>query len=180
VRLAVKVLQSYQGASNRVLSAERTREMLTPQGSWIGLGFPMIEEDGKKKLEHPGWNEGYHSLMVGCLYSGQGLVWRTNGAKGKPLGREVMRAIPQGFGRTRTRLGRRRGRSRGCVWGQRDWRNGGWHPLAMICSLSWHGFVSGRWRVWQDAWGDGLGRLLKRPHTASNMNGFSGLRCRKL
>jgi CubicO group peptidase (beta-lactamase class C family) len=97
-RLAVEVIKSHNNESNLVLSAEMTRQMLTPQVSWVGLGFPIIEEDGKKKFEHPGWNEGYHSLLVGCLDTGQGLVWMTNGANGKQLGREVMRAIPDIFG----------------------------------------------------------------------------------
>jgi hypothetical protein len=49
------------------------------------------------KFEHSGWNEGFHSLVVGCLDTGCGLVWMTNGAKGKHLGREVMRALPKAF-----------------------------------------------------------------------------------
>jgi len=97
-RFAVDVLESAKGESNRVLSTEMTRQMLTPQLSWIGLGFPIIEEDGCTKFEHPGWNEGFHSFLVAGLDSGQGLVWMTNGAKGKQLGREVMRAIPKVFG----------------------------------------------------------------------------------
>jgi CubicO group peptidase (beta-lactamase class C family) len=97
-RLTVEVLKSYKGESNLVLSAEMTRHMLTPQVSWVGLGFPMIEEDGMTKFEHPGWNEGFHSLLLGCLDTGQGFVWMTNGENGKRLGREVMRAIPKAFG----------------------------------------------------------------------------------
>lgn len=96
--LIVEVLKSYKNESNRVLSAEMTRQMLTPQVSWVGLGFPIIKMDGKTKFEHPGWNEGFHSLFVGCLDTGQGLVWMTNGANGKRLGREVTRAIPEAFG----------------------------------------------------------------------------------
>jgi CubicO group peptidase (beta-lactamase class C family) len=96
-RLAAEVLKSYRGESNRVLSVEMTRQMLTPQVSWIGLGFPIIQEDGLTKFEHPGWNEGFHCFMVGCLDTGCGLVWMTNGAKGKQLGREVMRALPKAF-----------------------------------------------------------------------------------
>jgi CubicO group peptidase (beta-lactamase class C family) len=97
-RLAVEVLKCAKGESNLVLSTEMTRQMLTPQVSWIGLGFPIIEEDGTTKFEHPGWNEGFFSLLVACLDTGQGLVWMANGAKGKHLGREVMRAIPKVFG----------------------------------------------------------------------------------
>jgi CubicO group peptidase (beta-lactamase class C family) len=97
-RLAVEVIQSRQGESNRVLSTEMTRQMLTPQISWIGLGFPIIQEDGRTKFEHPGWNEGFHSLLVGCPETGQGVVWMANGESGKSLGREVMRTLPGGFG----------------------------------------------------------------------------------
>ena len=97
-RLIIEVLKSYKNESNLVLSAEMTRQMLTPQVSWVGLGFPIIKMDGKTKIEHPGWNEGFHSLFVGCLDTGQGLIWMTNGENGKRLGREVMRAIPEAFG----------------------------------------------------------------------------------
>jgi len=97
-RLALEILKSYTGESNRVHSTEMTRQMLTPQVSWIGLGFPIIQEDGMTKFEHPGWNEGFHSLLVACLDTGCGLVWMTNGAKGKQLGREVMRALPEVYG----------------------------------------------------------------------------------
>jgi len=96
-RLAIEVLKSYTGESNRVHSVEMTRQMLTQQESWIGLGFPIIKEDGLTKFEHPGWNEGFHSFVVGCLDTKSGLVWMTNGAKGKHLGREAMRALPKAF-----------------------------------------------------------------------------------
>jgi CubicO group peptidase (beta-lactamase class C family) len=96
--LIVEVFKSYKNKSNLVLSAEMTRQMLTPQVSWNGLGFLLIIVDGITKFEHPGWNEGFHSLLVGCPETGQGLVWMTNGANGKRLGREVMHALPEGFG----------------------------------------------------------------------------------
>ena len=85
-RLIVEVLKSYKEESNLVLSAEVTRQMLTPRVSWVGLGFPMIEEDGRTKFEHPRWKEGFHSLLVGCLDTAQGLVWMANGTKDKHLG----------------------------------------------------------------------------------------------
>ena len=45
-RLIVEVLKSYKNESNLILSAEMTRQMLTPQVSWVGLGFPIVEKDG--------------------------------------------------------------------------------------------------------------------------------------
>jgi CubicO group peptidase (beta-lactamase class C family) len=94
-RLAIEVRQSLKGHSNKVLSKEMTHEMLTPQVSWVGLGFPLINIDGRKRFQHPGWNEGFHSLMVCTLDTGQGLVFMTNGENGKELGRELMLAIPE-------------------------------------------------------------------------------------
>jgi CubicO group peptidase (beta-lactamase class C family) len=94
VRLVVEVLESLKDRSNKVLTAEMTRQMLTPQVSWVGLGFPLINIDGRVRFEHPGWNEGFHSLMVCTLDTGQGLVFMTNGENGKNLGRELMLAIP--------------------------------------------------------------------------------------
>ncbi len=97
-RLTVQVLKSYENESNLVLSAEMTRQMLTPQVGWVGLGFPIMEKDGRIRFEHPGWNEGFHSLMAGYLNAGRGLVWMTNGENGKLLGHEVMRALDTVFG----------------------------------------------------------------------------------
>jgi len=97
-RLAVEVLKSYTNESNIVLSAEMTRQMLTPQVGWVGLGFPIIEMDGWTRFDHPGWNEGFHSLLVGYPGTGQGLVWMTNGENGKLLGQEVNRALAGVFG----------------------------------------------------------------------------------
>jgi CubicO group peptidase (beta-lactamase class C family) len=97
-RLIVEVLKSYENKSNLVLSVEMTRQMLTPQVGWVGLGFPIMEKDGRIRFEHPGWNEGYHSLMAGYLNTGRGLVWMTNGENGKLLGQEVMRALDNVFG----------------------------------------------------------------------------------
>lgn len=97
-RLIVEVFKSYINESNLVLSTEMTRQMLTPQVSWIGLGFPIIKVDGMKKFEHPGWNVGFHSLMVGCPHTGKGVVWMTNGENGKRFGWELMRAIPTSYG----------------------------------------------------------------------------------
>ena len=97
-RLIVEVFKSYKNELNLILSTEMTRQMLTPQVSWVGLGFPIIKMDDGIKFEHPGHNEGFHSLLVGSPDTGQGLVWMTNGENGKRLGREVMRAIPEDFG----------------------------------------------------------------------------------
>jgi CubicO group peptidase (beta-lactamase class C family) len=99
-RLIVEVLKSYKNESNRVLSAEMTRQMLTPQVSigvdwYCGLGFNIVKKNGMTRFGHPGWNEGFHCIMLGCLEPGQGEVWMTNGENGRHLGWEVSRALAE-------------------------------------------------------------------------------------
>jgi CubicO group peptidase (beta-lactamase class C family) len=99
-RLIGEVLKSYKNQSNRVLSAEMTRQMLAPQVTigkdwYCGLGFNIIARDGMTRIGHPGWNEGFHSIMLGCLELGQGEVWMTNGEGGRHLGWEVSRALAE-------------------------------------------------------------------------------------
>jgi CubicO group peptidase (beta-lactamase class C family) len=98
VRLLVEVLKSHKNESSIVLSTEMTRQMLTPQVGWIGLGYVIVEMDGWTRFDHAGWNEGFHSYITGYLGAGQGLVWMTNGENGKLLGQEVMYALAKVFG----------------------------------------------------------------------------------
>jgi CubicO group peptidase (beta-lactamase class C family) len=96
--LIIEIFKSCKNESGLVLSAEMTRQMLTSQVSWVGLGFPIIKKDGWTRFEHPGWNEGFHSNFIGFLGKGQGVVWMTNGENGKLLGQEVMRSLAKAFG----------------------------------------------------------------------------------
>jgi hypothetical protein len=31
---------------------------------------------------HPGWNAGFHNMMIACPETGQGMIWMSNGEKG--------------------------------------------------------------------------------------------------
>lgn len=96
-RLIVEIFKSYRGESGLILSPEMTRQMLTPYVDWVGLGYPIFKWDNKIRFEHPGWNEGFHSLYAGCPDTGQGVVWMANGENGKLLGNEVMRGLVKVF-----------------------------------------------------------------------------------
>jgi hypothetical protein len=98
--LTVEVLKPYQNESNRVLSAEMTRTMLTPQvnieADWdCGLAFNIVIKDGLTRIGHPGWNVGFHSIMLGCLEAGQGLIWMTISENGRHLGLEVSHGLAE-------------------------------------------------------------------------------------
>ena len=65
-----------------------------------GLGFLITYEDEKPRFGHSGWNEGYHSLIIGNPFNGQGYVWMTNGENGAKLGMEVTRGLIKTLGWT--------------------------------------------------------------------------------
>jgi CubicO group peptidase (beta-lactamase class C family) len=99
-RLIVEILKSYKNESNLVLSAEMILEMLNPQVNigedWdCGLAFNIVKKDGMTRFGHPGWNVGFHSIMLGCLETGQGLIWMTNGENGRLLGLEISRGLAE-------------------------------------------------------------------------------------
>jgi CubicO group peptidase (beta-lactamase class C family) len=98
--LTVEILKSYKNESNLVLSAEMAREMLAPEVNigvdWdCGLAFNIIQKDGMTIIGHPGWNVGFHCIMLVCLEAGQGLIWMTNGENGRRLGHEVSRGLAE-------------------------------------------------------------------------------------
>jgi CubicO group peptidase (beta-lactamase class C family) len=95
-----EVLKSYKNRSNRVLSAEMTRTMLAPQANidahWdCALAFNIVQKDGLTRIGHSGWNAGFHSILLGCLEAGQGLIWMTNGENGRKLGLEISHGLAQ-------------------------------------------------------------------------------------
>jgi CubicO group peptidase (beta-lactamase class C family) len=94
-RLIIEVLKSLKNESNHVLSAEMTRQMLIPQIGIGGVGFNIVIKDDMTRFGHPGWNEGFHSIIIGCPETGQGIVWMTNGENGRRLGREVSRGLAE-------------------------------------------------------------------------------------
>ncbi|MFN2219733.1 MAG: serine hydrolase [Anaerolineae bacterium] len=98
-RFVVEILKSYAGASNAVLSVEMTRQMLTlPPGGWYGLGFYLIEAEGRMRFQHPGWNEGYHAFVGGEVSTGEGVAWMSSGENGILLGLEMLRGLAKVLG----------------------------------------------------------------------------------
>ena len=93
--LIIEILKSLKNESNLVLSAEMTRQMLTPQIGMGGVGFNIVIKDGMTRFGHPGVNEGFHNMIIGCPETGQGIVWMTNGENGRRLGQEVSRGLAE-------------------------------------------------------------------------------------
>lgn len=87
--IEAEVLKSLKNESNLVRSQEMTHQMMIPQKSIGGVGFNVVIKDGMTRFGHPGWNEGFHSIILGCPEIGQGIVWMNNGENGRNLGWEV-------------------------------------------------------------------------------------------
>ena len=97
-RFAIEIQRSLDGKSNRVLSREMTRQMLTPQvGGW-GLGFSLAGEGASARFSHGGANEGYRCVLVAYKNTGQGAVVMTNAERGSSLADEVLRSIAREYG----------------------------------------------------------------------------------
>ena len=98
-RFAIKVMQSYAGQSDRVLSQELAIQMLTPQIDNRGLG-PKLHDDGGDLFYfmHPGANDGYQSVLVAYPQRGQGVVIMTNSDNGSALWREILNSVSVEYG----------------------------------------------------------------------------------
>jgi CubicO group peptidase (beta-lactamase class C family) len=97
-RFAIEMQQSFVGKSNKVLSAEMTRQMLTKQKGDYGLGIGLGGKEKITTFSHGGSNEGFKCMLFAYLESGQGAVVMTNGDRGSTLGSEILRAIAREYG----------------------------------------------------------------------------------
>ena len=93
---AQEVLASAEGRSNRVLSQEMTREMLSPgMGDW-GLG-PEFSPDGTRFL-HTGGNQGYRCVLAVSMDGSVGVAVMTNSDNGDVLMAEIAYAVARVYG----------------------------------------------------------------------------------
>jgi len=93
---AIELMESAQGRSNRVLSPEMSRQMLTKQSGSYGLGVSLGGTDGTS-FSHGGSNEGFTCILVADTGTRQGAVVMTNSDNGPPLFNEILRSISQEY-----------------------------------------------------------------------------------
>jgi len=97
-RFAIEVQQSFQGKSNRILSTDMTKLMLTKELGAYGLGLWLGGAANVTSFSHAGFNEGFTCILTASLESSQGAVVMTNGDRGSGLFNEILRAIAQEYG----------------------------------------------------------------------------------
>lgn len=94
---SIEVERSLDGKANHVLSAEMTRQMLTPgMGHW-GLGLEIGGADADPYFSHGGANEGFRNIFAAYEKNGEGAVVMTNGDNGGQLGDEIMHSIAKEY-----------------------------------------------------------------------------------
>ena len=90
---AIEVEQSLAGKANHVLSADMTRQMLTPgMGHW-GLGLQIGGSDANPYFSHGGANEGFRNNFAAYEKNGEGVFVMTNGDNGGQIADEVMHSV---------------------------------------------------------------------------------------
>ena len=97
-QLVIEIQKSNEGRSNRILSKEMTKIMLSPQVENVGLGVFVDGQGPSARFNTAGSNVGYKCYAVGYLQSGQGAVVMTNAENGAQLGFEILRSISAEYG----------------------------------------------------------------------------------
>jgi CubicO group peptidase (beta-lactamase class C family) len=96
-RMAIEVQNEYLGQSNKILSQQMVREILTPQKDDWGLGFALESPGHKARFAHGGGNEGYRCDLEVYTEMGPGLAVMTNSDGGEPLIQELLRAVAKEY-----------------------------------------------------------------------------------
>lgn len=102
-RFAIAIRDAYLGNSERLLSQELARHMLTPAplplANTVAFGLgPVVAGEGETlEFYHSGGNIGFRCFLVLFVQSGDGAVVMTNGNGGEPLCRELVHAIATAY-----------------------------------------------------------------------------------
>src|SRR5437867_12678086 len=95
-KFAIEIALSKQGKSNRVLSEEMTRQMLTPALDEAGLGF-FLDKDNPGQFGHNGADEGFQALLTMNTESGKGLVIMANSDNSIAVGDLLLRSVAREY-----------------------------------------------------------------------------------
>lgn len=96
--VAVEIQRALAGRSDKIMTPEMARQMVTPQIQDHGLG-PTVAGTGKTaRFLHGGSNAGFEAIWMAYQTTGQGAVVMTNAQGGGRLAAEILRAISREYG----------------------------------------------------------------------------------
>lgn len=77
-RFAIEIQNSLAGTSNKAISREMTRQMLTVQKNKFGLGVTLDGSERVLRFSHGGRDEGFDAFLVAYAETGHGVVLMIN------------------------------------------------------------------------------------------------------
>jgi CubicO group peptidase (beta-lactamase class C family) len=93
----ISIQRTLSGSDDGLIGRQLTKDMLTPQKGYHGLG-PIISGEGETaRFGHDGFNEGFISSMVGYEKFGQGAVVMANSGFSFMLIKEVLDSIARAY-----------------------------------------------------------------------------------
>lgn len=92
-RYLVAVQQWHADARRGLISSNLTKQMLSPQLAFAGLGVVLSGEAEHMRFGHDGFNEGYESSLVAYINGGRGAVVMANSGFAYMLIKEVLGSI---------------------------------------------------------------------------------------
>jgi len=93
----IEVQQSLKGLSNKLLSQESTKLMVTREIENQGLGFEIHGKGDSLRFGHGGFNAGFTCQLIAFTHFGQGAVIMTNSESGWDLIGEILRSISETY-----------------------------------------------------------------------------------
>jgi len=97
-RFAIVIAQAWSGKSDKIISQETAKKMLTRQLDPWGLGLQLSGEGESLAFEHGGSNEGYRCDFVVYPGKGVGVAVMANGDNGSYLVSEIQRSVGREYG----------------------------------------------------------------------------------
>jgi len=97
-RFIVELQRDYAGKHPGLIDAALTRQMLSTQIAYRGLGVVISGKGDDSRFGHDGFNYGFESAMLGYVHRGQGAVVMANSGFAYMLIREIMGSIARVYG----------------------------------------------------------------------------------
>lgn len=96
-RFIIALQGAYAGRSRGLLTPGMTRQMLSAQIAYRGLGVVLSGEGDDLRFGHDGFNEGFESAFAGYVHHGQGAVVMANSGFSYMLIREIMASVARAY-----------------------------------------------------------------------------------
>ncbi len=97
-RFAIEIMNASFGRSDKIISQDMAKQMLTVQKAPSGLGLILGGENADFRFGHSGGNEGFVCDLVAFPAKGTGAAVMTNSDSGGTLTRELLRSVAAEYG----------------------------------------------------------------------------------